>query len=72
MRTVSSLLHNIGEIELLSVSEIEQCRKSETIMFSGLLSQNFSQHAKVTEIRISVLQLDLRLISKPGQEFAEI
>ena len=72
MQTISSLLHKIGEIALLSVSEIEQCRQSETILFSGLLSQNFSQHAKTTEIRINALQLDLRLISKPGHEYSEI
>lgn len=62
----------LGSIELLSVSEIEQCRQKETILFSGILQQNFSLSAKVTEIRVSELQLDLRLTSRPGQGFSAI
>ena len=75
MQTASSLfsIHNeLKSIELLTISEVESSRKTETIRFSGLLEQNFTLTAKVTEIRILTLQLDLRLLSQPGQEFAEI
>jgi len=48
-------------LNLLEVSEVQHCLEPQQVSFEALLKQKFTEHAKVTRLRISALTLDLML-----------
>ena len=64
MEIVSKLLQQRQPKQLLNIlelSEVKHCLAPQQVSFAALLKQNFTEHAKVTRMRISALTLDLML-----------
>jgi len=61
VQTACHLFSEREQVDLLEIAEQEHCKQTETILFSGLLKQDFTKHAKTTKVSIFELQLDLML-----------
>ena len=59
-------------LNIIELSEVKHCLAPQQVSFVALLKQNFTEHAKVTRLRISALTLDLMLHNNLDEGIASI